>query len=127
MFDGWVCDDEIVEYRGAGYIYYALIGVVHNSSVVLLVTLLLSGCLCGVSLINVFINVNPIVMMIMVVVISIIAFVRYYIAGDVSMMSFQFLIVVFLGFMVLILSSSRMLIFLRWEGIGVMSICLIRY
>lgn len=90
-----------------------MIGVIHDSSIVLLVALLLSGCLCGISLISMVINANPLTMMIALVVTSIMTFVIYYMVGDVSMMSFQLLVLMFLGFIVLMLTSSRILIFLR--------------
>jgi len=81
----------------------------------------------GISHVSMLFNVNMIVMMITFVVSSIFIFIGYYIRGDVSNENFKVLKVLFLGLMVLILVSYRMVIFIGWEGIGVISICLIRY
>jgi len=72
-------------------------------------------------------NINGIKLIIIIVVGSIFCFVSYYIVGDVSYDNFKLVKLTFLGLMVLILSSSNVLIFLGWEGIGVISIMLIRY
>lgn len=52
---------------------------------------------------------------------------RYYIGGDVSVDNFKLVITLFLILIVIMLSSYRVLMFLRWEGIGVMSMILIGY
>jgi len=72
-------------------------------------------------------NANMIIIMIVFVVSSIFMFVRYYIGGDVSSENFKLLKVLFLGLMIFILTSFGVVIFIGWEGIGVMSICLIGY
>jgi NADH:ubiquinone oxidoreductase subunit 5 (subunit L)/multisubunit Na+/H+ antiporter MnhA subunit len=81
----------------------------------------------GISHVSMLFNVNIIIMMMTFVVSSIFIFVGYYIRGDVSNENFKVLKVLFLGLMVLMLVSYRMVIFIGWEGIGVISICLIRY
>lgn len=72
-------------------------------------------------------NTNIIIIIIIFVVVSVFTFVRYYIEGDVSSENFKLLKVLFLRLIVLILVSYRVVIFIRWEGIRVISICLIRY
>jgi len=72
-------------------------------------------------------NSNMILLMIIFVVSSIFVFVGYYMRGDVSNENFKLLKVTFLGLMVLILISYGVVMFVRWERIGVISICLIRY
>jgi len=81
----------------------------------------------GIAHVTIVFNANIIVMMMIFVVISIFTFVRYYIGGDVSNENFKLLKVLFLRLMVLILVSYRVVMFIGWEGIGVISICLIRY
>lgn len=76
---------------------------------------------------RVYLSSNPLMLIIVIVVRSIFVFVRYYMRGDVSNDNFKLVMLLFLILMVLILSSCNILIFLRWEGIGVMSIILIRY
>jgi len=93
----------------------------------LYVVLVLIVMLNGYSHVTIVINGNMLYLMILIVVSSIFNFVRYYIDGDVSNNSFKLLKLLFLRLMVLILTSFRILIFLGWEGIGVMSICLIGY
>jgi len=72
-------------------------------------------------------NVNMIVIIMIFVVSSIFTFVGYYIGGDVSNENFKLLKVLFLGLMVFMLTSFGVVIFIGWEGIGVMSMCLIGY
>jgi len=72
-------------------------------------------------------NMNMIVIIIIFVVSSIFTFVGYYIGGDVSNENFKLLKVLFLGLMIFMLTSFGVVIFIGWEGIGVMSMCLIRY
>jgi len=72
-------------------------------------------------------NNNIIIIIMIFVVISIFTFVGYYIGGDVSSENFKLLKVLFLRLIVLILVSYRVVIFIRWEGIRVISICLIGY
>jgi len=81
----------------------------------------------GFSHVMIIINGNILLLIILMVVSSIFGFVRYYIEGDVSNGNFKLLKLLFLRLMVLILTSFRVLIFLGWEGIRVMSICLIGY
>jgi NADH:ubiquinone oxidoreductase subunit 5 (subunit L)/multisubunit Na+/H+ antiporter MnhA subunit len=47
--------------------------------------------------------------------------------NDVSSESFKLLKVLFLGLMVFILITYGIIMFIGWEGIGVISICLIGY
>lgn len=75
----------------------------------------------------IIININGILLIMLIVVSSIFIFVSYYIMGDVSVDNFKLVKLVFLGLIVLILSSYNILMFLRWEGIRVISIILIRY
>merc|ERR1712174_176772 len=72
-------------------------------------------------------NTNIIMIMIIFVVTSIFTFVGYYIGGDVSSENFKLLKVLFLRLMVLMLLSYRVVMFIGWEGIRVISMCLIRY
>merc|ERR1712003_268973 len=72
-------------------------------------------------------NTNIIMIMIIFVVVSIFTFVEYYIGGDVSSENFKLLKVLFLRLIVLMLVSYRVVIFVRWEGIRVISMCLIGY
>merc|ERR1712157_46296 len=72
-------------------------------------------------------NANIIMMIIIFVVASIFTFVGYYIGRDVSSENFKLLKVSFLRLMVLILVSYGIVMFVRWEGIRVISICLIGY
>lgn len=72
-------------------------------------------------------NSNMILIIILFVVSSIFTFVGYYIEGDVSSDNFKLLKVLFLGLMIFILTSFGVVMFIGWEGIGVISICLIRY
>jgi len=70
---------------------------------------------------------NMIMIMMIFVVSSIFIFVRYYMGGDVSNENFKLLKVLFLGLMIFMLTSFGVVIFIGWEGIGVMSMCLIGY
>lgn len=72
-------------------------------------------------------NLNSIILMMVFVVSSILSFVFYYIGLDVSSENFKLLMIVFLRLMVFMLSSFRIVIFIGWERIGVMSMCLIGY
>merc|ERR1712176_46404 len=72
-------------------------------------------------------NTNMIMIMIIFVVVSIFTFTGYYIGGDVSSENFKLLKALFLRLIVLMLLSYRVVIFIRWEGIRVISMCLIRY
>jgi len=97
------------------------------SSIILFVLMILMVSLVRIAHVIIVFNANIIIMMIIFVVVSIFTFVGYYIGGDISSENFKLLKVLFLRLMVLILVSYRVVIFVRWEGIGVMSICLIRY
>lgn len=81
----------------------------------------------GASLVVFNINGNQIILMIVFVVRSIFLFVSYYIGGDVAMENFKLLKLMFLILIIFILSSYRLLMFIRWERIRVISICLIGY
>lgn len=70
---------------------------------------------------------NILMIIIMFVVGSIFIFVQYYMDSDVSNENFKLVIIMFLLLMILILSSYNILIFVRWERIGVISILLIGY
>lgn len=97
------------------------------SDVVLRVVILLMCSFCGISLVLFSLNSNMILLMIIVVVSSIFTFVLYYMRGDVSSENFKLLKLIFLGLIIFILSSFGLLMFVGWEGIGVISIMLIGY
>lgn len=101
--------------------------IVYVGYLVLYVVIVLMIMLVGISHVIILYNNNIILLIILVVVSSIFTFVGYYIGRDVSSGNFSLLKILFLGLMVLILISFRVLIFVRWEGIGVISICLIGY
>jgi len=104
-----------------------MICFIHSSSIILFVLMVLIIGLVRIAHVVMIFNANMIVIIIILVVVSIFTFVRYYIGGDVSNENFKLLKVLFLRLIVLILVSYRVVIFIRWEGIGVMSICLIGY
>lgn len=81
----------------------------------------------GMSIVRMNIVKNSIEIMIIFVVWSIFNFVRYYIGMDVSKRNFEMIMLIFLTLIILILKSIRILMFLRWEGIGVISMLLIAY
>lgn len=83
--------------------------------------------LTGGGLVFMIFNNNGILLIILIVVASIFVFVGYYMGRDVSYENFKLLKVLFLALMILILSSYGIVMFIGWEGIGVMSICLIGY
>lgn len=93
----------------------------------MVVVVLLIVCLVRMSHVSIFFNVNIIMIMMLFVVSSIFTFVVYYMGNDVSNEGFKLLKVLFLGLMVLILVTYGVVIFIGWEGIGVMSMCLIGY
>jgi len=97
------------------------------SSIILFVLIILMVSLVRIAHVIIIFNANIVIIIIIFVVTSIFTFVGYYIGGDVSNESFKLLKVLFLRLMVLILVSYRVVIFVRWEGIRVMSICLIGY
>jgi len=78
-------------------------------------------------LVSIDINNNIIELMIVIVVASIFSFVSYYIIGDVSNDSFKLLKVMFLRLIIVMLNSFRLMMFIGWEGIRVISIMLIGY
>jgi len=92
-----------------------------------MVVILLIVVLVGISHVTMLYSSNMILLMMIFIVSSIFVFVGYYMGGDVSNENFKLLKVVFLGLMVLILISYGVVMFIRWERIGVISICLIRY
>jgi len=67
--------------------------------------------LCGMSLVFFSLNCNMILLIMIVVVSSIFTFVSYYIGGDVSSENFKVLKLMFLGLMIFMLSSFRLLMF----------------
>jgi len=66
-------------------------------------------------------------LIILIVVASIFKFRDYYIQRDVSNNVFVIIISLFLLLMITMLSNLRLMLFLRWEGIGLMSFLLIGY
>merc|ERR1712157_6160 len=110
-----------------GDIIFTMICFIFVSDLVLFVFIVLMVSLIRIAHVVIIFNTNIIIIMIIFVVISIFTFVRYYIGGDVSNENFKLLKVLFLGLIVLMLLSYRVVMFVGWEGIGVMSICLIRY
>merc|ERR1712178_63088 len=102
-------------------------GVICDNYVVLRIFLLLICGLCGISLTVFQMGHNSIFLIMMVVVTSIFTFVLYYMSDDVSSENFKLLKLVFLGLIIFMLCSFGLLMFVGWEGIGVISIMLIRY
>jgi len=101
--------------------------IIFSGNVIIGIIMLLIYSISGISIVSFIFNGNMIMLMIMIVVSSIFTFVLYYIGGDVSVENFKLLKLLFLSLMIFILSSYRLLMFIRWEGIRVMSIILIRY
>lgn len=95
--------------------------------IVVFVLIVLIVSLVRIAHVIMMFNANIIIIIILFVVISIFTFVRYYMRRDVSSENFKLLKVLFLRLMVLILISHRVVIFIRWEGIRVISMCLIGY
>lgn len=81
----------------------------------------------GIGHVTMMYNNNMILIMIIFVVSSIFTFVSYYMRGDVSNNNFKLLKMLFLRLIIFILTSFGVVIFIGWEGIRVMSMCLIRY
>jgi len=104
-----------------------MVRFVRFSGIVLFVLMVLMVSLIRIAHVIITFNTNIIIMIMIFVVISIFTFVRYYIGEDVSSENFKLLKVLFLRLMVLMLISYRIVMFIRWEGIGVISICLIGY
>jgi len=100
---------------------------VRSGSVIIFVLIILIVSLIRIAHVVITFNANIIIIIIIFVVISIFTFVRYYMRGDVSSENFKLLKVLFLGLIVLMLVSYRVVMFIRWEGIRVISICLIGY
>lgn len=65
-----------------------------------------------ISLVIISYNINILLMMIIFVVRSIFCFVRYYIDADVSNRNFKLLKLLFLGLIIFMLSSTRLVIFI---------------
>lgn len=101
--------------------------LVLDNHIVLIIILLLIYSLSGMSVVSFIFNNNMIMLIMLFVVASIFTFVLYYMRRDVSSDSFKLLKVLFLGLIIFILSSYGLLIFIGWEGIGVISIMLIGY
>merc|ERR1711933_581809 len=95
------------------------------NDLILFVFVVLMVSLVRVAHVTVMFNTNIIMIMIIFVVISIFTFVGYYIGSDVSNENFKLLKVLFLRLIVLMLLSYRVVMFIRWERIRVISICLI--
>lgn len=72
-------------------------------------------------------NINLLCLIIVFVVGSIYQFKIYYMAGDVRYLNFVTIFQIFTLLIILILSSQYLLMFVRWEGIGLISFLLIRY
>lgn len=101
--------------------------IIFDSDIVLIVVLLLIYSLSRVSMVSFMFNNNMILLIMLFVVASIFTFVLYYMRGDVSNDNFKLLKILFLGLMIFILSSYGLLMFIGWEGIGVISMILIGY
>merc|ERR1712187_791776 len=112
---------------GKGIMYLPFFCFIYIIGIILAVVLLLIFSVVGIGYVTIVYNSNMILIMMLFVVSSIFTFVSYYMRGDVSSDNFKLLKVLFLGLMVFILTSFRVVIFIGWEGIGVISICLIRY
>lgn len=104
-----------------------MISPIFVSDLILFVFIVLMVSLIRIAHVIIIFNANIIIIMIIFVVVSIFIFVRYYIGGDVSSENFKLLKVLFLRLIVLILLSYRVVMFIGWEGIGVISMCLIGY
>jgi len=104
-----------------------MICFVSISSIILFVLIILMVSLVRMAHVVIIFNNNIIIMIMIFVVASIFTFVGYYIGRDVSSENFKLLKVLFLGLMVLMLVSYGVVMFVRWEGIRVISICLIGY
>jgi len=83
------------------------------SGIILFILIVLIISLVRIAHVVILFNTNIIIMIIIFVVISIFTFVRYYIGGDVSSENFKLLKVLFLGLIVLMLMSYRIVIFIR--------------
>jgi len=90
-----------------------MISIVYVDNLVLVMILLIMVELVRVVHVRMVISANFLILIMIMVVGSIFTFVRYYIRGDVSIDNFKLVITLFLILIVLILSSYRMLIFLR--------------
>merc|ERR1712157_630367 len=110
-----------------GDIIFTMICFVFISDLVLFVFIVLMVSLIRIAHVTIIFNINIIIIMIIFVVVSIFTFVRYYIGGDVSSENFKLLKVLFLRLIVLMLLSYGIVMFIGWERIRVISICLIRY
>jgi len=104
-----------------------MICFVFVSDLILFVFIILMISLMRIAHVIIIFNTNIIIIMMIFVVVSIFTFVGYYIGGDVSSENFKLLKVLFLRLMVLMLLSYRVVIFIRWERIRVISMCLIGY
>jgi len=102
-------------------------GFICDDYVVVSVVLLLIYSISRISIVSFMFNGNGIILIILMVVVSIFTFVRYYIGRDVSIDNFKLLKILFLGLIIFMLNSYGLVIFIGWEGIGVMSMMLIRY
>merc|ERR1712157_149868 len=110
-----------------GDIIFTMICFVFASDLILFVFIILMVSFTRIAHVVIMFNTNIIIIMIIFVVISIFTFVGYYIGGDISSENFKLLKVLFLRLIVLILLSYRVVMFIGWERIGVISMCLIRY
>jgi len=87
--------------------------IVYYGDIVLRIVALLMLSLCGMSLVFFSLNYNMILLIIIVVVSSIFTFVSYYMGSDVSSENFKMLKLIFLGLIIFMLSSFRLLMFVR--------------
>merc|ERR1712157_302594 len=127
IYDCEICINEIVKYRWKGSIIFTMVCFIFVGDLILFVFIILMISLTRMAHVVVIFNANIIIIIIIFVVTSIFTFVGYYIRGDVSSENFKLLKVLFLRLIVLILLSYRVVMFIGWERIGVMSMCLIRY
>jgi hypothetical protein len=104
-----------------------MICVVHVYNLIIVMIMLIFIEVGMMSHVIILFRQNRIKIMIIIVVSSIFCFVIYYIVDDVSVDNFKLVKLLFLSLMVLMLSSIGIIIFLRWEGIRVISMILIRY
>lgn len=90
-----------------------MVCIVYFSSLIIFVLIILIVNVEGIAHVTIIFNTNIIIVIMIFVVMSIFTFVRYYIRGDVSNENFKLLKVLFLGLIVLMLVSYRVVIFIR--------------
>lgn len=90
-----------------------MIRSIHIGNLIMIIIVLIFAEMRMISHVVILLRQNGIKIIIVIVVGSIFCFVAYYIMGDVSVDNFKLVKLVFLGLMVLILSSFGIVIFLR--------------